>query len=116
MFMIALLAVAMVPLLLQGMRLSASNATMATATQLVDRALDKARSKTECGGIDTTTEAVSDSRGVPLTVTRTLGSCPAAFPGTVKYTVTVTLDDDDADPANDTVLATAATFVYVTGP
>ena len=48
MFLLGLLATAFLPLLVQGLKQSAANATLATATQLANDQIELARSATKC--------------------------------------------------------------------
>jgi type II secretory pathway pseudopilin PulG len=114
MFMLALLAMAFLPLLVQGLKQSASTATMATATQLVHDQIELARSRqATCTALTTFTAnqnlavPIVDPRHVSLEVNLILGDCPEDYPGTVKLTATVTRGD-----AGD-VVSTASTLVYV---
>lgn len=96
MMLLAILAVSIVPAIALDMRVSSNNVDYATASQIVDRELDKAQvdvPKT-CAALhslvgDVIGNSEPDPRGTILTVTRTLGSCPAVYPGVVSYTVTV---------------------------
>ena len=109
MLVLAILAIAMVPLLMQGLIQSKNNATIASATQFVDAELDTAGAMSACGSIASGTVNKTDSRGVALTLIRTRGTCPTTYPGTVSYTVTAVRADTGA------VLVTASTLIYVTG-
>lgn len=112
MFVLALLAVAFLPLLIQGIKQSASNATLATATQIVNEQMELSR------GLPVTCSAVTgfgaapvpdttDPRGVVLTTTRSVDGCPSAYPGTIRLAATVTrADTGDA-------IASASTLVLV---
>ena len=108
MLMLAVLALGLLPLLIQGVKQAASNATMATATQLVDGALDTAGRTTTCSLLTTGSTTTSDSRGIALTLVKTRGACPSTFPNTVAYSVTVTRNDTGA------TVASAKTLIYVT--
>lgn len=109
MLMLAVLALGLLPLLIQGVKQSAANATIATATQLVDRELDIASRVTTCALLSTGTTTTSDSRGNALTLVKTKGSCPTTFPGTISYSVVVTRVDTGA------TVSSATTLIYVTG-
>jgi type II secretory pathway pseudopilin PulG len=111
MFLLGLLAVAVVPILVQGLRLSATNSTLATATQLANQQIEQMRSQQSCGAIVAATTTVSTS-GPSLTVSRTVsGTCPASgYPITVPVAVQVSRSDTGA------VLASASTQVFVSGP
>lgn len=106
-----LLALAMYPTLIQGLKVSASNATLATATALVNAQLENARSQTSCAAIANVTQTTVDERGVSLTVSRTRGTCPGSgYPTSVPVVASVTRDDTGV------VLATAKTSIYVEAP
>ncbi|MBG6213160.1 type II secretory pathway pseudopilin PulG [Cryobacterium sp. CAN_C3] len=116
MFLLALLAIAFLPLLVQGVKQSSVNSSLAAATQLVNNEMELARSRTTCSSLTATTFSVLDPRGITLQVARTVGgSCPAAtvppaapaYPITVPVTVTVTRSDTGA------VLSSASTLVFV---
>ena len=109
MVVLAILAIAMVPLLMQGLIQSKANVTIAAATQFVDAELDRANASTACGAVPTGVVTETDSRGVTITITRTRGACPATYPGTVSFTISAVRADTGAS------LVTAETLVYVTG-
>jgi type II secretory pathway pseudopilin PulG len=112
-FLLAVLALAFLPVLVQGLKQSAINATNATATQLVNRQIETARTITTCSGIQTYQAELipteQDTRGVGLQATRTVGACPAAasYPGTVSVVIKVTRVDTGA------VVSTASTLVFL---
>ncbi len=122
MFMLALLSIAMLPLLITSVQQSARNAAAATASQLVQQTLEADQGKTTCSGIGSvinSTTTLQDtpvtSRGVTFQRKTDIGRCPidSNHPqGTVRVTVTVSR----SDPAGQTVLSAASTLVYVTGP
>ena len=119
MFILALLSVALLPLLISGVKQSSRSAAIASAVQLANSQLDIARSQTpSCASITSmpavTVSAASVYRGVPLAVSKTVGTCPSpapttTAPGTISVTVTVTRTDTNV------TLATASTLIYVTG-
>ena len=116
---LALIAVALLPLLVQGLKTSAQSAAIASAVQLANSQVDLARSQAKTCTAITATPAVTVSstatyRGVPLVVTRTAGACPspaptASAPGTITFTATVTRSDTGE------ALAVVSTRIYVTG-
>jgi hypothetical protein len=110
-FLLALISVAVLPILVQGMRLSATNATIAAATQLANQQIELVRSQTSCGAIVPAT-VTTTSQGVSLKASRTVGgSCPASgYPITVPVSVSVIRTDTGAS------LAKASTLVFVVGP
>lgn len=112
-FILGLLAVAMLPLLITGLRVAAEQSTVATATQLVSDTIEVARATNPMAcdvlGTDRTT---TDGRGVELHVVGVVvGSCAALGeePGTIKYRVTVS----STSPARE--LATATTLIFAPG-
>jgi type II secretory pathway pseudopilin PulG len=114
MFILAIIAIAALPLLVQGLQLTALNATRSTATQLVNDQLELARSQdSTCSTVATLSgdaPPTTDPRGVVLKVTRAISACPtttAAYPTTVTMTVTVRRQSTGA------VLSSAVTRIYV---
>lgn len=116
MFILALIALSLLPLLITGLRQSMSNTTMATATAIVQGQMVQAQAigdPSTCGALVALGDATwltADSRGVELEVTRTIGACPSVYPGTVAVSVSVTRTSDSAD------LAVADTLVFVQMP
>lgn len=117
MFLLALLAAAFLPILVQGLKQSAANATLATATQLANDQTELARAATKCSELGlpttTTTTTIVDPRNVTLSVVRTVGSsCAPAPENPVNVPVDVTVTRTDTGD----VLATAHTLVFITEP
>lgn len=117
MFILGLLAAAFLPLLIQGLKLSAANATLATATQLANDQIELARSATKCSElglpITTTTTTIVIPRNVTLSIVRTVGSSCSPTnenPVTVPVGVTVTRTDTGG------VLASARTLAFISEP
>jgi prepilin-type N-terminal cleavage/methylation domain-containing protein len=110
-FLLGLLAVAVLPILVQGLRLSATNSTLATATQLANQQIEQVRAQQSCGAIVAVTTTVATS-GPSLTVSRSISlTCPASgYPITVPVAVQVSRSDSG------TVLVVASTRVFVTRP
>lgn len=109
MFLLAVLAVAFLPLLVQSLRQSSSNATLATATQLVNERLELVQSAGgSCSSIGTfaVESTFDDSQGVTIALSTTVGTCPDAT-GTVLVTSSATRTDTGV------VLIEAATRVFV---
>lgn len=102
MFLLALLAVAFLPLLINALQASVRNSTAATATQLVSEQLDAvsllgrtcaALTAFEAASLPTTT----DDRGSVYTAHRDAATCPASgYPAGVRVRVWVTVDSDPA--------------------
>lgn len=110
MMLLALLAVAILPTLVTGLRNASMNATLATSTGLVNQQLEDARSRTSCGALVAPTYSVTDTRGAVLTVSRTVGSCLGGYPRAISVAVSV------ARATTGVVVSSASTLVYVEGP
>ena len=111
-FLLALLAMAFFPVLVQGMKTSVLNAKIATASQFVGQQLDIVRTLPDnCAAIaafdDTAVATVADSRGNNFQPYRLVGACPGSYPGVVKVTACVT------EVGQSHHLADATTLVYV---
>lgn len=114
MFVLALVAMSLLPLLITGMQSSVRNTSIAAATQFANDRMTiaqamAANSATPCADIqtlETTPATMIDARGVELRATTTVGNCPASV-GTMTVSTFVTRTDDD------TVLARATTSVLV---
>lgn len=112
MFLLALVAMAFLPVLIQGMKASVSNATLATAGQLVSEQMDQARAlPSTCEALsafdDVAVATAIDARGTVFLPHRQVGACPTAYPGLVAVRVWVT-KDGASDPISE-----ADTLVYV---
>jgi type II secretory pathway pseudopilin PulG len=115
MFLIALIAVAFIPVLIQGMRISVVNTSIATATQLVTQNMEEARSRgTNCTDLKAFTDQpvspVVDKRGVSFQAKRDPITCTgtsADYPKTVPFRVKVT------ETGSTVELASAATLLLV---
>ncbi|GAB3028516.1 hypothetical protein GCM10027052_00050 [Parafrigoribacterium mesophilum] len=113
MFLLGLLAAAFLPLLVQGLQKSATNATLVTATQLANDQIELARSATKCTELTSSTTTSVDPRNVSLLVVRTVGtSCSPVAENPVNVPVDVTVTRTDTGD----VLATAHTFVFIAEP
>jgi len=113
MFLLALLATAFLPILIQGMNTSVRTTTIATASQLASQQLDQLRELgTTCSEVsvfdDVVPATTSDERGVVYQPRRQVAACPATYPGVVSVRVWVTRAGV-AQP-----LADATTLFYVT--
>lgn len=115
MFLVALLAIAFLPLLISSLTATRTNTSVATANQLVSQQLEALRSvSTNCASVTsfTTTDPapVTDDRGVVLTIDRQLvGVCPTTYPGTVKVNVVVTTGGQTLSNATTLILVKSAT-------
>lgn len=112
MFILGIVAISLLPLLVQGLRVSAMNATLASATQLVNDQIEQARAQATCDGVtamEGTTITAADVRGRQFDVIVDADdSCPAAYPDVMKLVVQVA---DHKEPA--TILAEATTLILV---
>jgi len=112
MFLLAVLAIAFLPVLVQGIAQSSANGTLAAATQLVNREMENARAQTTCSGLTADTFTVPDDRGVTLRVTRTVGdACPATA---ASYPITVPLEVTVARTDTGDLVSSATTLIFVT--
>ena len=95
MFLLALLAAAFLPILVQGLNTSVRTTTIATASQLAGEQLDKLRELgTTCSQVsvfdDVVQAATTDERGTVYQPNRQVSACPAIYPGVVSVRVWVT--------------------------
>lgn len=112
MFLLALIAIAFLPLLIQSLQTSALNARVATASQMVSQQLDQVRAVAPfCTTLSAFDDAAlptrTDDRGTVFQPQRTVGACPTSYPGTVEVRAWVT-EGAGTDPT-----AEAFTRVYV---
>jgi Tfp pilus assembly protein PilV len=125
MFILALIAVAFLPLLIQGIKQSAANATRAAAVRIVSDEIDRARSVPitppatvgpRCADVrakvDVPVPVTNDSRGNSLTTTKSAGTCSAVV-GSYPTTLTFTVEVSRTGGAS---LAKASTLIYVGAP
>ncbi len=111
MFILALVALALLPLLIQGVRQSAINTTQATATQLLSTRMQLLQSKGPVCSDVASLAGVSqftDPRGVVLEVKTTVATC-VVNAKTVNASASIMRLDTS------TILASADTIVYVGG-
>jgi prepilin-type N-terminal cleavage/methylation domain-containing protein len=109
MVILATIAIAFLPVLIQGMKQSIANSTVATATQLVNEKLQLAQaSGPTCTNVSLLAgeEELIDDHGVTILVTTTVGACPASV-GTVEVAVTAVRTDTSS------TLAEAETLVFI---
>ena len=113
MLLLSLLAIAFLPMLVTSLRVSVSNTTLASATQLVATQMDGMRSVgTNCANLATRANRVLDEFGSPgrkLQPAVDVINCPAAggYPTTVPVHVSVT------EVSAGRVLAEATTNIFV---
>jgi type II secretory pathway pseudopilin PulG len=109
-FLLGIIAAALLPALWQGIIFSSQQSTTASATRLLNARIEEARAGQSCTSVlaldDARVPAPTDGSGNELTVSF-LGGAPAcSSPATVSFTLQV------ADSAG-TVRASAAAIVYV---
>ena len=112
MFLIAFLAMAFAPVLVQSMKTSVRNTTIATGTQLLNRELDRLRATPAyCDAVTAFAAApvasTTDSRGVVFQPARQAAACPTVYPGVVRVTISVSAGDVPS------TALTARTLFYV---
>ena len=118
MFLLGLLSISFIPLLINSVKNSGTNTTIATATQLVNQQIEGARAvrsatatAPSCSDItkflQVTLAPVLDPRGVTLIPQWDVTSCPTTYPGVVRARVTVTRS------GNATPVASAVTLIFV---
>lgn len=115
MMILAILAIAVLPVLVQGLRTSSRNATLATASQFAGQELDLVRTfSSDCATVstfdDVPSRVATDARGVSLEIRRSVGACPAAtdYPGVVRVSAEITRAGVPTP-----ILAKATTFVLI---
>lgn len=117
-FLLSLLSVAFIPLLINSIRSTGTNTTIATATQIVNQEIEGARAvrsptSTAPSCLDVTQflqvtlAPVMDPRGVTLVPKWDPTVCPSTYPGVVRARVSVTRSGSTAS------VAQAVTFIYV---
>ena len=109
MFLLAMLAVMLAPVLIQGLKQSASNATLASATQLANEQSEQARAWKSCDDVVASIETVTDARAVELTIETTVGPCAPAAEDPVAVPVTVVVTRSDLG----LVVTTTKTLVFI---
>lgn len=114
MFILALIAIAFLPLLIQGIKVAADNRTLATATQLIHDQIEQARAIGACdalaafgGSVSQPNASFSLTRGIEHFEDKSLDPCAIAYPGVVKLTLTVT------EVGSPDVIVEATTLVLV---
>ncbi len=112
MFLLALLATAFLPILVQGLNTSVRTTRIATASQLAGQQFDKLRelgstcSEARAFG-DAVQPTTTDERGTVYQPNRFVAACPSTYPGVVSVRVWVTRSGDTQP------LADATTLFYV---
>jgi len=114
MLLLGVLAVAFLPVLIQGLQLAAKNATRATAVQLAQEQMEVARGQgDDCTDIQdlaaATLTPVTDPRNVTLAIARETGDCPSSYPSTMSFHVIVINETTGEELANAETLIFVAT-------
>jgi type II secretory pathway pseudopilin PulG len=98
-FLLGVMAIAILPVMISTLRLSSSNISLTTATQLVSEQMDVARGLAPtCAALQTWAAErngllVTDPRGAVLEIHRQVpATCPTAYPSALKFTSWVTVD------------------------
>lgn len=105
MFLLGLIAVAILPALWQGVRFSSQQSSTATATRYANSIIDDARRIATCAYVNSipTLPNVSDGRGVAMSTSTSLVACTA---GTATKIVVNVVGESRT-------LATATALVYI---
>ncbi|UTT61344.1 type IV pilus modification PilV family protein [Microcella humidisoli] len=116
MFLIALLAIAFVPVIISGVRASALNSTSATATRLVAQAIDAARTSAPatCAAAQLLNASITqvDAQGTTIRVVTSVPAVSDCADGEVMTITVVAFDDADDD---ERPIADARTQIYLGG-
>lgn len=118
MFLLSILSVSFIPLLVNSIKSTGKNTTIATATQIVNQQIEGARAvrsptstTPSCADITTylnvTIASVTDPRGVTLIPKWDATTCPSTYPGVVRARVSVTRSGSAV------IAAQAVTLIYV---
>lgn len=117
-FLLSILSVSFIPVLVNSIKNTGSNTTIATATQIVNQEIEGARAvrsptstAPSCYDItqflQVTLAPVTDPRGVTLLPKWDATSCPSSYPGVVRARVSVSRSGQ-TNP-----VAQAVTLIYV---
>ncbi|WP_214466740.1 prepilin-type N-terminal cleavage/methylation domain-containing protein [Microbacterium flavescens] len=107
MFLLAIVAVALLPALVSGIRHSSEQSAIATATRELNTLVEEARGTPTCPNLSAVAleQNVTDGAGRAIVTSGTVGTCPAA-----SKTVKLALKAVDTSGA---VLATTTAIIYV---
>jgi prepilin-type N-terminal cleavage/methylation domain-containing protein len=104
MFLLSVLALAILPLLIGATRVSVSNRDLVAATAFANAQLapitaafpNDPSSPTSCAALKSgwDRDSIADAAGTGLVANVSVGGCPPAFPGTVTLTVSVSRDGE----------------------
>ncbi|HEU0205763.1 MAG TPA: type II secretion system protein [Pseudolysinimonas sp.] len=90
MFVLMLVAVAVLPILTQSLVQSSNNAELVTATSFANQAIEDERAQSSCAALTPLDQSVTVRSNLILRTVRTIDACPTHYPATVKVSVTVT--------------------------
>jgi prepilin-type N-terminal cleavage/methylation domain-containing protein len=107
MFLLGLIAVALLPALWQGIQYSSQQSAVATATRQLNAMIEQARDNPTCTQLTSlgTPSVVQDGAGGAITISGVVGACPSA-------SKTVSLSLTAVNSGNKT-LASASAIVFV---
>jgi prepilin-type N-terminal cleavage/methylation domain-containing protein len=111
-FILGLLAVAILPMIWTGLRVAADQSSVASATQQVSKVIEDARTQAASGcEALAISRTATDGQGRTFTLSgEVAGGCSGVLGGVaVKYTATATSSDGKQ-------LATAVTRIYIPAP
>ena len=117
-FLLSILSVSFIPVLINSIKNTGSNTTIATATQIVNQEIEGARAvrsptstAPSCYDItqflQVTLASVTDPRGVTLIPKWDATTCPSTYPGVVRARISVSRS------GYATPVAQAVTLIYV---
>lgn len=120
-FLLAVLAVSFLPVLIQGLQLSVRNATLSTASQVLNEELDLLSAVAgTCSALDAhlaaTPATVTDERGVSYIPIRTLHDGATCAEGATPSTVQVDLSIDISNQTTGDPSVTTLFYVNGTTP
>jgi Tfp pilus assembly protein PilV len=112
MFLLSLLSVSFIPLLVNSIRNTGKNATIATATQIVNQEIEGARAvrsptSTTPSCLDVTNFLNVTLASVTLLPKWDPATCPTGYPGVVRARISVTRS------GSSNIMAQAVTLIYV---
>lgn len=107
MFLLAIISIAILPALFQGVRYSSEQSAVATSTRFLNDLVEEAREATTCAelGLIETPKTVQDGRGADLVGQGSVAQCPAPAGKAASVVITVT--------SGDRTLASTTALVYI---
>lgn len=106
MFLLAIIAVALLPALVNGIRYSSQQSAVATATRQLNSLVEQARQTPSCGALSSAaaTKTFTDGAGRTLTSSGVVGTCASKATASLKLT---------AVDGSGTTLATTSALIYI---